>query len=33
MIWEFFSKPPRPERFWGPPSLLPSGYQGLFLRV
>jgi hypothetical protein len=20
--WEFFSKPPHPERFWGPPSLL-----------
>jgi hypothetical protein len=20
--WEFFSSPPRPERLWGPPSLL-----------
>jgi hypothetical protein len=28
--WEFFSSPPRPERFWGSPSLLSSGYQGLF---
>jgi hypothetical protein len=28
--WEFFSKPPRPERLWGPPSLLSNGYQGLF---
>jgi hypothetical protein len=25
-----FSSPPRPERLWGPPSLLPNGYQGLF---
>jgi hypothetical protein len=24
------SSPPRPERFWGPPSLLFNGYQGLF---
>jgi len=22
---EFFSKPPRPERLWGPPSLLSNG--------
>jgi hypothetical protein len=22
--------PPRPERLWGPPNLLPNGYQGLF---
>jgi hypothetical protein len=29
--WEFFSSPPRPDRFWGPPSLLSDGYQGLFL--
>jgi hypothetical protein len=28
--WEFFSSPPRPELLWGPPSLLSSGYQGLF---
>jgi hypothetical protein len=27
--WEFFSLPPRPERLWGPPSLLSNGYQGL----
>jgi hypothetical protein len=26
----FFS-PRRPHRFWGPPSLLDSGYRGLFL--
>jgi hypothetical protein len=28
--WEFFSSPPRPERLWGPPSLLSNRYQGLF---
>jgi len=28
--WVFFSSPPRPERLWGPPSLLSEGYQGLF---
>jgi hypothetical protein len=28
--WEFFSKPPRPERLWGPPSLLSNEYQRLF---
>jgi hypothetical protein len=28
--WEFFSKPPRPERLWSSPSLLSNGYQGLF---
>jgi hypothetical protein len=28
--WEFFSSPPRLDRFWGPPSLLSNGYQGLF---
>jgi hypothetical protein len=30
---EFFSSPPRPERLWGPPSLLSNGYQGFFLWV
>jgi hypothetical protein len=24
--WEFFSPPPRPDRFWSPPSLLSYGY-------
>jgi hypothetical protein len=28
--WEFFSSPPRPDRFWGPSSLLSNGYQGFF---
>jgi hypothetical protein len=28
--WEFFSSPPRPERLWSLPSLLSSGYHGLF---
>jgi hypothetical protein len=27
--WEFFFSPPRPERLWGPPSLVSNGYQGL----
>jgi hypothetical protein len=27
--WGFFSSPPRPERLWGPPSRLSSGYQGI----
>jgi hypothetical protein len=26
--WKFFSSPPRPERLWGPLSLLSSGYWG-----
>jgi hypothetical protein len=28
--WGFFSSSPRPERLWGPPSLISNGYQGLF---
>jgi hypothetical protein len=27
-----FISPCRPDRIWGPPSLLPNGYGGLFLR-
>jgi hypothetical protein len=26
--WEFFSSPPCPEWFWGPPSLLSNGLLG-----
>jgi hypothetical protein len=26
--WEFFSSPPRPDRCWGPPSLLSNGVPG-----
>jgi hypothetical protein len=29
----FFSSPCRPDRLWGPPSLLSSGYWGYFLRL
>jgi hypothetical protein len=29
--WEFFFSPPRPDRLWGPPSLLYNGYEGLSL--
>jgi hypothetical protein len=28
----FFSPPQRPDRLWGPPSLLPNGYRGLVPR-
>jgi len=28
--WEFFSSPPRPDRLWGPPSILSNGYEELF---
>jgi len=28
--WEFFSSPSRLGRVWGQPSLLSSGYRGLF---
>jgi len=28
--YEFFSSPPYPNQLWGKPSLLSSGYQGLF---
>jgi len=28
----FFSSPPRPDRLWAPPSLLPNWYRGLFPR-
>jgi hypothetical protein len=33
LCWEFFSSPPRPDRLWGPPSLLSSEYQGSFAGV
>jgi hypothetical protein len=29
--WEFTSSPRRPDRLWGPPSLLSSGHQTFFL--
>jgi hypothetical protein len=28
--WDFFSWPPRPDRLWGPPSLLSNRYWELF---
>jgi len=29
---DFSSSPPRPDRFWSPPSLLSNGYGGIFPR-
>jgi hypothetical protein len=28
--WEYFSSTPCPDRFWSPPSLLSTGYRGIF---
>jgi hypothetical protein len=28
--WKFLSSQPRPDRLWGPPSLLSNGYRGSF---
>jgi len=28
--WDFFSSPSRPDRLWGPPSFLSTGYKGAF---
>jgi hypothetical protein len=33
MVKKFFSIPCRPDRLWGPHSLLSNGYRGLFPRV
>jgi hypothetical protein len=30
VLLSFFSSPPCPDQFWGPTSLLPNGYRGLF---
>jgi hypothetical protein len=32
MGWEFFSSPPRPDRFWCPPSHLSNWYWACFPR-
>jgi len=33
MMVYFFSSPPRPDRFWGPPRLLSNGYRERFSAV
>jgi hypothetical protein len=30
--WEFLSSPPRPDRLWGPPSLLPNGWPFIYIQ-
>jgi hypothetical protein len=32
VVSRIFSSPYRPDRFWGPPNLLPNGYRGFFRR-
>jgi len=31
-VWDFLPSPPRPDRLWGPLSLLSDGWQGIFPR-